>query len=793
MSSAIPTVGQVFGHYRIVNQVGAGGMGVVYRAHDERLDRDVALKVLSPGVLSDEKARKRFRNEALALAKLNHPNIATIHDFDTEAGFDFLVMEYVHGMTLAERLRSGPLAEKEIFALGEQIAKGLSRAHDIGIVHRDLKPGNVIITPAGEVKLLDFGISVLLEPTSETKDTINAQDPFGTLPYMAPEQLRGEPIDGRCDIYAAGVVLYEIATGQLPFAGKLSSALVDDILHKPATQPQSINPRISLGLANIILKCLEKDPEHRYQSAKELVVDLRRMMTASIFVVPVPKTTFAAGSRRFLTLIVIALLVLLALFWALTVAHRRAVHVSGPAASTHISSLAVLPLDNLSADPAQEYFTDGMTEELISALSQISSLRVISRTSVMQYKGVRKPLPQIARELGVDGIVAGSVAHNADSKRVRITAELTDAATDKNLWSQSYERDLRDVFALQDDVARNIAFQIRVQLTPQEQERLSNSRSVNSEGYGDYLKGRYHWSKGTEEELRQAKKFFEEATTIDPSYAPPYAGLADYYWVTDELDPRVAKSKAKDYVLKALALDGDMADAHTTFGAIKFYGDWDWAGAEKEFKRAIVLNPSHAEAHEMYSVFLSAMGRADEAISEIRTAQQLDPLALEPSMIAGRTLYYARQYDRAIEQCRNALKLDPSSISAHDCLGEAYLGMRAFENAIAEFRVVASGSHGDPVRLAGLGRAYALAGKRAQAEEVLAKLRKASQAHYVPPYFFSVIHTALGNKDEAFSWLTKAYTEHDSYLARLRVDVAMDPLRSDQRFTKLLQQMRLAP
>jgi tetratricopeptide (TPR) repeat protein len=409
----------------------------------------------------------------------------------------------------------------------------------------------------------------------------------------------------------------------------------------------------------------------------------------------------------------------------------------------------------------------------------------------MQYKGVHKPLPQIAQELHVDGIIEGTVANFAQSKQVRITVQLVDAATDRDLWSQSYERDLGDVFVLQDEVARNVAHQIRVQLTPQEQVRLASSRAVNSEAHEAYLRGRYHWNKGTEEQLREAKKYFEQAAEIDPKYAPAYVGLADYYWATDELSPRVAYPKAKEYALKALALDDTLADAHTTLGAIHFYADWDWSASEKEFRRAIDLNPSRAEARQMYSIFLSTLGRADEAIAEIRTAQQLDPLALGPSVTAGWAFYYARQYDSAIAQCRKAMELEPHSISVHDCLGNSYLGEGDYEQAIAECRVVASRSGDDPLRLAGLGRAYALAGRRAEAQNVVTKMQAASKIHYVPPYFFAMVYAALNNNSQAFSWLEKAYNEHDPYLTRLKVDDAMDPLRSDPRFAKLRERMSL--
>lgn len=793
MSGHTLSRGEMLGHYRIVDQVGSGGMGIVFRAHDERLDRDVGLKVLPPGVLGDEAVRRRFRREALALAKLNHPNIATIHDFDNSDGTDFLVMEYVCGVTLADKIRGRVLTEKQIVAIAEQIIKALDCAHSAGIVHRDLKPSNIMITGTGEVKLLDFGLSVLLRRPADASltETITAlQTPAGTLPYMAPEQLKGGSLDGRCDIYAAGVVLYELVTGHRPFAAPLATSLADEILHKRATPPQVFNPRISVELASIILKCLEKEPEDRYQSAKEVLVDLRQTARRGTFI-PITETSFPERHRTLLIFFVVAILAFALVLTFLVVRHRA--QRTGAPASPTISSLAVLPLENLSAEPAQDYFTDGMTEELIGALAKISTLRVISRASVMQYKGVHKSLREIAGELHVDAVVIGSVARLTNSNKVRITAELVEAATDRNLWAQSYEREIGDIFVLQDEVARNIAVQIRVELTPQEEQRLEDSRRVNTEAHEAYLKGRYCWSKGTEAELRQAKKYFAQAIQIDSGYAPAYSGLADYYWVTDELTPRLAKSMARDYVLKALDLDSDLADAHTTLGDIQFYGDWDWIGAENEFKRAIDLNPSRAEAHGMYSVFLSAMGRTDEAIGEIRSAQELDPLASEPRMIAGRIFYYARQYDLAIEECRRALDVDRSSIAAHDCLAEAYLGKGAYEQAISEFRLVAAASSNDPVRLAGLGRAYALAGRLVESKGILAQLGKASKAHYVPPYFFSMIHAALGDRNQAFSWLETAHNEHDSYLARVRVDPAMDPLRSDQRFAKLLQSMRLNP
>ena len=807
MANPSQLLGQTLGHYRILELIGAGGMGVVYRALDTRLNRNVAVKVLPPGALHSEKARRRFRREALALAKLNHPNIATIHDFNTEGGTDFLVMEYVAGLSLADKLAMGRMTERQVFAIAEQVSKALQCAHGSGLVHRDLKPGNIMITTGGDAKLLDFGLSVLLKAADETlqSETVTAvvNRVTGTLLYMAPEQLRGLSLDGRCDIYAAGAVMYEMATGHPPFESKVSAKLIDDILHAPVALPQSCNPKISVGLSEIILKCLEKEADDRYQSAKELLSDLRRLVTASKPVVVVTGQTQAVRrrlreNRALLIVVTVTIAALLAAYaagrWRSEEKKVVGVIPALPTATAPLRSIAVLPLDNLSGDVTQDYFADGMTEELIGALSKISMMRVISRTSVMQYKGVhKKPLPQIAKELGVDTVLEGSVARNEKTHRVRISAQLIDAATDRSVWSESYERDAGDVFAMQGEVARNVAREIRAQLTPEEQERLASSRPVNAAAHEAYLKGRYHWQRGTEQQFREAKTYFEQAIAIDPKYAAAYAGLADYYSETDDLAPQVAMPKAKELVLRALTIDETLADAHTTLGSIKFYGDWDWSAAEMEFKRAVALNPSNTEAHRMYSVYLSQMGLHDAAEEQIQPALKLDPISFSTSVTAGWAYNYRRMYDRAIEQCERSLKLDPDAVSGHECLSAAYLGKGAYQRAIAEARVMSTRTSGDPVRLAAVGRAYAMAGEKGEAETILSKLYSASQAHYVPPYFFAIVYAALGDREQSIHWLERAYSAHDTYLVRLKVDDAMDPLRSDPRFEKLLLRMGLSP
>jgi eukaryotic-like serine/threonine-protein kinase len=789
MSALTVTIGQTLGHYRILERIGAGGMGTVYRAHDERLDRDVALKVLPLSRLGNDEARRLFRKEAWALSRLNHPNIAAIYDFDFDAGVDFLVMELVTGVNLASKLASGPLSEETVLQFGQQVALALEHAHGYGIVHRDLKPGNVIIRSDGQLKVVDFGLAklVAMDESASTETSSSIHGLAGTVPYMSPEQLWGKPPDCRSDIYSAGVVLYEMATGKRPFQGKVPTAISEAILHTDPPSPRQLSPTISSALESVILKCLEKEPATRYQTARELSVDLRLVRTASADITAGRKPA-SVRARWVLIASLMAILVVAAISF-LKVSARQA-RTKATSQIPSIRSLAVLPLENLSRDPEQEYFADGMTDELTTELAHISALRVVSRTSAMRYKRTTKTLPQIARELQVDGVIEGSVLRSNGS--VRINTQLVLAQADKQLWAHSYQRELKDVLQLQGELAHDIAEQIKIKVTPQEQLRLAATRTVDPGSHEAYLRGLYHLNKGTEENYRDARNDFEEAITLDPNYAPAYAGLADYFWATDELPPRTAMPWARENVLKALALDDGLANAHKTLASIKFYGDWDWLGAEEEFKRALALDPSYSEGHRMYSVYLSAMGRSEDALGEIQTAQRLDPLSLFTSVTAGWISYYGRQYDRALQQCRGVLELDNNWSGAHECLGDAYTAQGNFPQAIAESQQAATGSGHDPMRLASLGRTYALAGRESDARKILAELNKASKTEYIAPYFFAIIEGALGEKDQAFAWLEKGFNGRDPYLARLRVDVAMDPLRSDARFRVLLQRVGLA-
>jgi eukaryotic-like serine/threonine-protein kinase len=774
------------GHYRLLEQVGAGGMGEVYRARDEILDRDVAIKILPLGHRDSLSARNRLLDEARSASQLNHSHICTVYEVGEESGVAFIAMEFVAGRTLSAIIPLDGLPTEQVLRFGTQIADALAHAHQRRIIHRDLKPANVAVTSDGNAKVLDFGLATKLEIEeleALTRSRLNLAEsqPFaGTLPYMAPEQLRGEAADARSDIWALGVLLFEAASGHRPFSGRTGFELISAILRDP---PALLPNRVPSGLATVIRKCLAKDAAARYQSAGEARSALEAL-GSSVTSMPSPRTAPSTlGSKRAVYVwAFVGLCALLAILFAMNVGGLRG-RLLRQNAAPRIRSLAVLPLANLSHDPQEEYFADGMTEELTTQLTQISALRVISRTSAMRFKDSKKSLPEVAEELGVQAVVEGSVLRAGD--RVRITARLIQASTDEQLWAESYEGDARDVLTLQQNVAKSIADEVKVKLTPQEQTRLSNPRPVSPAAYEAYLRGNY-LNKGNAAQQRMAKAYFEEAIRIDPNYAPAYAGLADYYWSALDLRPRDAMPKAKENALKADELDPHLAQAHYELAAVHFYGDWDWKGAEAEFRRALELNPSDAESHRVYSVFLAALGRPEEALAESRKAQESDPLSLSTQLTAGFVLFFAREYEKSIEQCRRALELDPNSAGAYDCLGSSYLAEGLHSEAVAAFEKASNFSDNDPERLAGLGRAYAMAGRKSDARRVLDQLRQISRQAYMPPYLLATIYGALGENDEAFAWLQKAFNERDVYLAWLKVDGAVDPLRNDPRFQELL-------
>ena len=774
-------IGRTLGHYRILEKVGAGGMGEVYRAEDLHLRRDVAIKVLPAGVLADDQARKRFRKEAEALSRLNHPNVQTVHDFSTEDGIDFLVTEYVPGLTLSEKLVAKGLALKEVLRLGQNLAEGLAAAHQQGIVHCDVKPSNLRITPDGRLKILDFGVAKLSRDTLSAQTVTETLSSGGTPLYMAPEQKLGESVDARTDIYSAGLVLREMATGKPPRPG--------ETFELAGSPPH---------LQQIIDKCLERDSENRYQSARELAVDLRRL-GMSPTAPNVASSDVAAPRRRVWVIAAVvgaALAATVLIGLNLGGVRERLSRGLHRASRPRIESLAVLPLENLSHDPDQEYFTDGMTEAVIADLAKIKALRVISRTSVMPYKNSKKPMREIAREVHADAVIEGSVMRSAD--RVRITVELIDASSDQHLWAESYERDLKNVLTLQGEVAQAIAQQVRAVITPQEQVRLIRERPMDPGVYELYLKGRHIMERGGLEDVQKAIDYFQSGLAKDPDNALLYTGLADAY--IDKMadvheSPVEATAKARAAATKALQLDDSLAEAHTSLGMIKLSYDWDWDGAEHEFKQAMELNPGYPLAYVMYGQYLTMIGRHADALPYFETAHRLDPLFGESYRGEGYSCFMAHKYDEAIVQYRKAIELEPDAITYFGLvLSRAENGDSS--TAIAEAEK-ATKLNASPLLLTSLASAYARAGRRTDANSVLQRLDElwkrrgtapawhAAGSLYVCPYEVAGVYAQLGDKDQAFEWLDKAYRNR-SCLYWLRQDPRFDSIRSDARFRKLL-------
>ncbi len=775
-------VGQNLSHYRILEKIGAGGMGEVYRAHDERLDRDVAVKVLPSGVLGDENARKRFRKEALTLSKLNHPHIATVFDFDSQDDVDFIVMELIEGMSLAEKLKTGALAEKEISELGAQIAEALEEAHEGGVIHRDLKPGNIALTSKGRVKVLDFGLARFVKPVSDEASTealTEAHTVAGTLPYMSPEELRGERADHRADIYSFGVVLYEMATGRRPFEAKLSTRLTDAILHQVPEPPSTHERKISPGLESAILKALDKDPEHRYQSAREMRVDLERLTTP--VALPTPKRKTTVGGWMWVVGV------------ASLVAVLAAVYVfSGRGEAPRIDSIAVLPLENLSGDPDQEYFSDGMHDALISNLAQIEALRVISRQSVVRFKSADTPIPEIARLLNVDAVVEGSVMLSGD--RVRITTQLILADPEQHLWADSYERDLQDVLALQNDVARRIAHEIQVRITPDEEQRLSANHAVNPEAYDAYLIGLSHWSQFR---LEKALESMKSAIEKDPDFALAYAWSSHIYVNLPYFAPVSSKEvfpKAREAVTKALEIDDTLSMAHTALAAVLHY-EWRWLDAESEFKRAIELNPGDDFARLAYSMLLTQLGRHDESLSQIQRALEVNPYSPKGRFFFGRALNTAGRSDEAIQKLQETVELAPGVWLYHCILANPYIQERMYPEAIASSRRAIEVSrnsrlpNGAPLAHAYLAVSLVKSGAIEEARDILEDLKRQRERIYFAPNTFAVVYAALEDPDEALRWLQRGFEEHSMEMSWLKVANVYDELRDEPRFQDLLRRM----
>jgi len=772
--------GTQLGAYRIETILGEGGMGVVYRALDTKLNRPVAVKFLSDD-LADAASRRRFQREAQTASSLNHPHILTVHDAGEVDGRQYLVTELVDGGTLRDWARAEKRGWAQIVELLVGVADGLAAAHQAGILHRDIKPANILIAKNGYAKLADFGLAKLAggsEGEITRTATEQATGPglaIGTVAYMSPEQAAGKPLDARSDIFSFGVVLYELLAGQRPFAGANDLEVMQTIIHGT---PQPLPAEIPAGLRGVVEKALEKDPAHRYQSMRDMVVDLRLLMRPSgETMAPV------ASACRTITWALIGATVVLLIagiaawkFW--------------PRAGSHqIRSLAVLPLRNVSRDPDEQYFADGITDALTTGLAQVSALSVIARTSLMRYEGTQKTTPEIARELHVDAVVEGSVQRSGD--RVLITAELVDGSNDRHLWAKSYERDARDAVGLQNEVAETIAREIQVKLTPQEQARLATPRPVNPEAQEAYLRGMY-WREKYDPKSFQ---YIQQAVEKDPSYAAAWAALAEAYGMANDqgfMSAKEASPKERAAATRALELDDKSAEAHLALAGALQYREWKWVEADRELRRAIELNPNLAWAHAVRSEGLTVRGRFEEALAEFRRALQLAPFDLTANYGMTEGLFWARRYDQTIEQGRKASELFPPFF--HGIIGQAYEQKGDSQHAISELQEMAKVAKDWPMRpakLADLAHAYAVFGNKPKASRLLAEMTELSKRRDVSPWGFAIVYTGMGDKDRAFEWLDKAYDEHESGLPWIKADPRMDPLRSDARYKELLLRLGL--
>jgi serine/threonine protein kinase/TolB-like protein/Tfp pilus assembly protein PilF len=788
-------VGQKVGSFEIVEMIGRGGMGVVYLAHDIRLDRSVAVKSMPVELQASSTAQSRFKREAKLLASLNHPNIAVIHEIiEQDEGTGYLVLEYVPGETLAQRIAQKPLKLEEALSIGQQVAEAVSAAHDKGVIHRDLKPGNIKITPDGRVKVLDFGLAKTVggEPSEKPTTVTQPGRVMGTPSYMSPEQARGKDTDHRTDIWSFGCIMYEMLTGHLPFEGETATDTLARIIEREPDW-ELLPQETPANIRALLQRCLEKEPRRRLRDIGDIAITLEE--TTTELQSPTQRMeSLEAGraqskrwSRRalpwFITVVAATTVVILVSIIAFKLGGPPEKHEGKP-----IKAIVVLPFENLSGDPEQEYFVDGMTDALSAELGKIKALRVISRTSAMQYKDTDKVIPEIVKELGVDAVIEGSVLKAGND--VRVTAQLVDGRTDTHLWSESYTGTLTNILALQSEVTLAIAREIEAALTPEEERRITRTEPVNPEAHEACLRGRWYFNKYSLEGFTKAREYFELAIEKDPNYAPAYAWLAMVYGATGYwgyVPPIDTQPKVKEAALKAIELDDTLAEAHLVLAGYSFYFDWDWPAAEREFKRAIELNPNLPEVRHTYSFYLTTMGRPNEAMAESKRAEELDPLNLVGMAVVAIPFLVAHRYDEAIEQLQKPLEMDPSFYPARQALWRIYRYKNLYEEAFREAKKTFS-LLGDQEVVEAMQQGWGESGYPGAMRLAAQKLAARFKQRYIPPTEIARLYSDTEDQDQTFHWLQRAYDQRDARLVHLR-DPDWDSLRSDPRFQDLLRRM----
>lgn len=776
-------------HYQITGKIGAGGMGEVYLAQDTRLDRMVALKVLPGDTSSNEDRMRRFAQEAKAASSLSHPNVCVIYEVgETEGGQPFIAMEYIEGQTLDSKINGRPLSAREVIDIALQVADALDEAHSKGIVHRDIKPSNLMITPRGQVKVLDFGLAKInplnrLDSKSDIA-TIKQTSPgvvMGTVQYMSPEQAIGRATDQRTDIFSLGVVLYEMATGRLPFTGETPSEIIDRINHSQPDAIARLNYEIPVELERIIRKCLEKECDRRYQGARELLIDLKNLKRDS------ESGAIEAGTpprksvdRKWLTIsIVMAALAVLAII-------SFAIFRNTGDAQESMESLVVLPLVNASRDPDSEYLSDGISESIINNLSQLPRLKVLARSTAFRYKGKDGDPQSVGRELGVDAVMTGRLAQHGDQLVVQV--DLVRSSDGAQVWGERYNRRMSDIIAVQEEIAKEISARLRLKLSGEEQKLLARRYTESTEAYQLWLKGRYHFLRWTPEGRKKALEYFNEALQKDPAYAPAYAWLSgtyDHFGLSGEMPQSEARSKAKAYAVKALELDDSLAEAHSALGITK-WREWDTGGAEKDFRRALELNPKWGDGRDILATFLISVGRLEEALAEADRAQQIDPLSLNINSTRGSALYLLRRYSEAEDQFRKTIELYPENPRVRLNRAWALAQMARYEEAMREAESAISLSGASRDREPILGYIWAKTGKADQTKKIIERLREIDNQESA--YALAYLYSALDEKEMAFKYLEKACNQNPGQMSRMKSDPRFDNFRSDARYAKLISQ-----